>query len=127
MPNFSAERGKCNGGCRAKRASWFNFRNRIGPDGAEKIFASTIELHGEKAKEKEVVVDTTTQEKNITYPTDTKLAAKIVRGGGKLAPRQTAGFCARVSSEKFRSCSARRSADADARMERRGQGRRRVA
>jgi len=64
-----------------------HFRNWIGPDRAEKIFASTIELHGEKAKEKEVVVDGTTQEKNITHPTDTKLAAKIVRGGVKLAKK----------------------------------------
>ena len=62
-----------------------HFRKRIGKEGAERILASTIELHGEKAKEKEVVVDTTVQEKNITFPTDTKLAAKIVRGGVKLA------------------------------------------
>ena len=60
-----------------------HFRKRIGKDGAERILASTIDLHGNKAKE--VVVDTTVQEKNITFPTDTKLAAKIVRGGVKLA------------------------------------------
>ena len=64
-----------------------HFRARIGPVGAEKILAASIALHGEKAKEKEVVVDTTTQEKNITFPTDTKLAAKIVRGGVKRARR----------------------------------------
>ncbi len=39
-----------------------HFRARIGPGGAEKILAASIALHGEKAKEKEVVVDTTTQE-----------------------------------------------------------------
>jgi len=64
-----------------------HFRERIGPGGAEKILAASIALHGEKAREKEVVVDTTTQEKNITFPTDTKLAAKIVRGGVKRARR----------------------------------------
>ena len=75
-----------------------HFRNRIGPGGAEKIFSSSISLHGEKALEKEVVVDTTTQavtdakqrpgkQKNITFPTDTKLAAKIVKTGVKLARR----------------------------------------
>ncbi|MEI8313249.1 MAG: IS5 family transposase [Verrucomicrobiota bacterium] len=64
-----------------------HFRARIGPGGAEKILAASIALHGERAKEKEVVVDTTTQEKNITFPTDTKLAAKIVRGGVKRARR----------------------------------------
>jgi IS5 family transposase len=62
-----------------------HFRKRIGTGGAEKILAATIKLHGERAKEKEVVVDTTVQEKNITFPTDTKLAAKIVRGGVKMA------------------------------------------
>ncbi len=39
-----------------------HFRKRIGKDGAERILASTTELQGEKAKEKEVVVDTTVQE-----------------------------------------------------------------
>jgi IS5 family transposase len=64
-----------------------HFRKRIGTGGAEKILAATIKLHGERAKEKEVVVDTTVQEKNITFPTDTKLAAKIARGGVKMARR----------------------------------------
>ena len=64
-----------------------HFRKRIGPGGAEKIFSSSISLHGEKALEKEVVVDTTNQEKDITFPTDTKLAAKIVKTGVKLARR----------------------------------------
>jgi IS5 family transposase len=64
-----------------------HFRKRIGKKGAERILASTIELHGEKAKEKEVIVDSTVQEKNITYPRDSKLGAKIVRGGVKLATK----------------------------------------
>jgi IS5 family transposase len=64
-----------------------HFRKRIGTGGAEKILAATIQLHGERAKEKEVLVDTTVQEKNITFPTDTKLAAKMVRGGVKMARR----------------------------------------
>ena len=65
-----------------------HFRNRIGPEGGEKLLQASITLHGEGAKEKKVVVDTTTQEKNITYPTDTKLAAKIVRTGVKIAHRE---------------------------------------
>jgi hypothetical protein len=44
-----------------------------------------VQLHGQKAKEAEVVVDTTVQEKNITHPTDTKLAHKIIRRCWKLA------------------------------------------
>jgi len=64
-----------------------HFRHRIGPDGAERILQASIAVHGAKAKEKEVVVDTTTQEKAITFPTDTKLHAKIVRLGVKIAAK----------------------------------------
>ncbi len=58
-----------------------HFRQRIGADGAEKIIAAAIDLHNNRGRQKEVVADTTTQEKNITFPTDTKLSAKIVRRG----------------------------------------------
>ncbi len=49
------------------------FRKHIGQACAEKIFIVSIKMHGKKAEESEVVADTTVQEKNITYPTDTKL------------------------------------------------------
>ena len=55
-----------------------HFRKRIGEEGLEKIFKSTIEIHGKLSCEKEVVIDTTVQEKNITYPTDVKLYKKII-------------------------------------------------
>lgn len=55
-----------------------HFRNRIGGDGAELILKESIRLHGDDALESEVVVDTTVQEKNITFPTDTKLRKKVV-------------------------------------------------
>ncbi len=42
------------------------FRRRIGEKGIEKIFQISIELHGDKAKEREVLIDSTVQEKNIT-------------------------------------------------------------
>lgn len=53
------------------------FRRRIGAKGIEKIFQVSIDLHGSKAKEREILIDTTVQEKNITFPTDTKLYKKI--------------------------------------------------
>jgi transposase, IS5 family len=61
------------------------FRRRIGEAGVQRILQVTVRLHGDQAQEKEVVVDTTVQEKNITHPTDTKLAHKIIRRCWKLA------------------------------------------
>ncbi len=55
------------------------FRKRIGEDGARVIFEASVTLHGDAAKEVEVTVDTTVQEKNITFPTDVKLLTKIIK------------------------------------------------
>ena len=54
------------------------FRNRIGKEGFEFIFKCSIELHGDEAKESQVIVDSTVQESNMTFPTDGKLAIKII-------------------------------------------------
>jgi len=54
------------------------FRNRIGKDGVEFIFKCSIELHGKNSKESQVIVDSTVQESNMTFPTDGKLAIKII-------------------------------------------------
>lgn len=54
------------------------FRKRIGEQGVEKIFEVSIKLHGKKAMERELIPDTTAQEKNITFPTDTKLNLKVI-------------------------------------------------
>ncbi len=61
------------------------FRKRIGEDGARLVFEISVELHGKDAKEREVTVDTTVQEKNITFPTDKKLLRKIIEGCRKIA------------------------------------------
>ncbi len=55
-----------------------HFRQRIGQDGVEKIFRHSIDKHGNDAREDHVSIDTTAQEKNITYPTDAKLYKKII-------------------------------------------------
>lgn len=56
-----------------------HFRKRVGEKGMEKILSLTVRLHYGSATEPEIVIDTTVQEKNITYPTDDKLAWKIIR------------------------------------------------
>lgn len=64
------------------------FRQRIGADGVDLIFKTTVALHGKAALESTVNIDTTVQEKNITYPTDSKLAIKIINRLNKLAKKE---------------------------------------
>ena len=54
------------------------FRKRVGEAGMEKVLSLTVKLHDGSETEEEVQIDTTVQEKNITYPTDSKLALKMV-------------------------------------------------
>jgi len=54
------------------------FRNRICKEGMEFIFKLSVQLHGEASEEEQVIVDSTVQESNITFPTDGKLAIKII-------------------------------------------------
>ena len=56
-----------------------HFRHRLGEKDIEKLFDLSIALHADKVKKaKEVIVDTTVQEKNITFPTDAKLYKKVI-------------------------------------------------
>ena len=64
-----------------------HFRKRIGKDGFESIFQMSVGLHGQAALEGSVNIDTTVQEKNITYPTDAKLAIKIINRLNKIAKK----------------------------------------
>lgn len=58
-----------------------NFRKRIGEKGAEKIFRLSLLVNAEEITQKEmksVMIDSTVQEKNITFPPDAKLYRKII-------------------------------------------------
>lgn len=66
-------------------SDFVHFRKRIGEQGVKKILEISIRIHGKEAMETEVVVDTTVQEKNITYPTDVKLHKKIIEQCRKIA------------------------------------------
>jgi len=65
-----------------------HFRKRIGEAGVEKIFQASVALHGKAGLEREVVIDTTVQEKNITFPTDTKLRVKVMNRCWRLAAEE---------------------------------------
>ena len=67
--------------------SLVKFRQRIGKEGMEAIFAQSVALHGKAAQESVVIVDTTVQEKNITYPTDGKLAITMINNLNKIAKK----------------------------------------
>jgi len=55
-----------------------HFRKRIGESGIELIFKESIRINGEDSNDEDVSVDTTVQEKNITFPTDSKLHKKVI-------------------------------------------------
>ncbi len=62
-------------------SDFVHFRHRIGAEGMQKIFKQSIDLFGEdviRKEVREVRVDTTVQEKNITFPTDRKLYEKTI-------------------------------------------------
>ena len=67
------------------------FRQRIGEPGVELILQESIRVNEPPDKNDEgivVSVDTTVQEKNITYPTDDKLYKKIITKCWKIADKE---------------------------------------
>ena len=67
------------------------FRQRIGEAGVELILKESIRVNepDDKSNHGEVVsIDTTVQEKNITYPTDDKLYKKIIKKCWKIADKE---------------------------------------
>ena len=62
-----------------------HFRKRIGEQGAEKIFQLSVLSRKKEIRTKDVLIDTTAQEKNITYPTDAKLLIKVIQQCNKIA------------------------------------------
>lgn len=67
---------------------FIHFRNRIGKAGAEQLLKVSIQLFGKEAQEKEVLIDSTVQEKNITYPTDAKLHKRVIDKVNKIAKQE---------------------------------------
>ncbi|MCI1648262.1 MAG: transposase, partial [Bacteroides sp.] len=58
-----------------------HFRKRIGEKGIELILSESIRVNNDKSDDEHhgtAFIDSTVQEKNVTYPTDAKLHKKIV-------------------------------------------------
>lgn len=69
-------------------SDFVHFRKRIGEEGIEVIFTHSVDLHGKNARSKQVLSDTTVQENNVTFPTDAKLAKKIIDACNKIAKNE---------------------------------------
>ena len=70
-------------------SDFVHFRNRIGESGVQKIFAHSVSLFGKAAKEKVILSDTTVAENNTTFPTDAKLAKKIIDKCNEISRKET--------------------------------------
>lgn len=71
--------------CEASESVYF--RHRIGKEGVGLIFRESIRINGKDSNDKDVYIDTTVQEKNITFPTNNKPAKKIIKRCRKIADR----------------------------------------
>ncbi len=71
------------------RTELIKFRKRIGEKGSELLLRMSVQLFPRKEiQEDEVLIDTTVQEKNITFPTDVKLQKKIIGKCRKIAIKE---------------------------------------
>lgn len=62
-----------------------HFRKRIGEEGVGKIFAYSAAIHQLDGRVKQVLSDSTVQENNVTFPTDAKLAKKVIDRCNRIA------------------------------------------
>lgn len=74
------------------RSSMTRWRQRIGPEKMEKLLTETFQValrskYVEASELKQVVVDTTVQEKAVAFPTDSRLYFKATRALVRLAKR----------------------------------------
>lgn len=67
-------------------SDFVHFRKRIGEAGVEKLFQYSVTLHGPQTGKKQLS-DSTVQENNVTFPTDSKLAKKVIDKCNALAKR----------------------------------------
>ncbi len=69
-------------------SDFMQFRKRIEYDGMKKIYKQSIDLFGIKVeikKVEEIRIDTTIQEKNITFHADRELEEKVIEHCNRIA------------------------------------------
>jgi IS5 family transposase len=69
-------------------SEFVHFRKRLKEEGLEFLLSQSVALHPKAKSEKEVQIDTTVQEKNISFPTDAKLAKKVIDNCTKIAEKE---------------------------------------
>lgn len=69
-------------------SEFVHFRKRLQESGLEYLLSQSVGLHPGAEKEKEVQIDTTVQEKNISFPTDAKLAKKVIDKCANIAKKE---------------------------------------
>lgn len=85
-----------------------HFRHRIGKEGMELILAESIQVNNEEDDPDHfdtAFIDSTVQEKNITYPTDAKLHKKIIRDVLKIVRKEKPAHQAELCRDAQRNLS----------------------
>jgi len=66
-------------------SGFVHFRKRIGIDGVAKIFSYSVAIHELDGRVNQALSDTTVQENDVTFPTDAKLAKKVIDHCNRIA------------------------------------------
>ena len=66
-------------------SGFVHFRKRIGSDGIATIFSYSVAIHELDGRVNQVLSDTTVQENDVTFPTDAKLAKKVIDHCNRIA------------------------------------------
>jgi IS5 family transposase len=68
-------------------SDFVHFRKRVGEAGIAKIFSYSVQIQGEEVLQQAqfVLSDTTVQENNTTFPTDSKMCKKVIDKCNKIA------------------------------------------
>lgn len=70
---------------RCDPSGFVHFRKRIGEDGVATIFSYSVAIHELDGRVNQVLSDSTVQENDVSFPTDAKLAKKVIDHCNRIA------------------------------------------